>query len=74
MGCPHGIPAEGVASVTVIGPSLTWADIDATAAYAQPEQADDWLRTRPIGSALVVRPNGRTTLIEGRPSPSGSGR
>ena len=30
-----GLAPAGVASVTVIGPSLTWADIDATAAYAQ---------------------------------------
>jgi FAD:protein FMN transferase len=55
-------PTE-VASVTVIGPSLTWADIDATAAYAQGREAATWLRTRPIDSALVVTPDGRATTV-----------
>jgi thiamine biosynthesis lipoprotein len=54
---------SGVASVTVIGRSLTWADIDATAAYAQGEQAAAWLRTRPIESALVVTPDGRAATV-----------
>lgn len=58
-----GLAPEGVASVTVIGPSLTWADIDATAAYAHGEGAADWLRTRPIRSALVVTPDGRVETI-----------
>jgi FAD:protein FMN transferase len=58
-----GRAPTGVASVTVIGPSLTWADIDATAAYAQGDQATTWLRTRPVHSALVVSPDGRTTTV-----------
>jgi len=58
-----GRPPSGVASVTVIGPSLTWADIDATAAYAQGDRAVAWLRTRPIDSALVVAPDGRVTTV-----------
>jgi thiamine biosynthesis lipoprotein len=53
-----GRAPDGVASVTVIGPSLTWADIDATAAYALGTGAADWLRARPVFSALVVRPDG----------------
>ena len=58
-----GQPPEGVASVTVIGPSLTWADIDATAAYVQGGHAATWLRTRPIYGALVVSPNGTATRV-----------
>ncbi len=59
-----GRAPQDVASVTVIGPSLTWADIDATAAYARGEGADVWLRTRPIWSALVARPDGeRITVV-----------
>lgn len=58
-----GCAPTGVASVTVVGPSLTWADIDATAAYALGEDAAAWLRTRPIHSALVVRPDGTTETV-----------
>lgn len=61
-----GKAATGVCSVTVIGPSLTWADIDATAAYALGTEAADWLRTRTGQSALVVWPGRRTTIVDGR--------
>ena len=66
-----GRPPEGVASVTVVGSSLTWADIDATAAYAQVSNAARWLRTRPGRRGLVVWEDGSTTLVDssirGRP-------
>lgn len=63
-----GRAPQGVASVTVIGPSLTWADIDATAAYAQGPEAAAWLRTRPIHSALVIGPNGDALrVVPGEP-------
>ena len=58
-----GLAPTGVASVTVIGPSLTWADLDATAAYALGDGAAAWLGTRPIDSALVVTPDGRITTV-----------
>lgn len=61
-----GRPVVGVASVTVIGPSLTWADIDATAACAHGAGAAEWLRTRIGRSGLVVRPDGTTTVVDGR--------
>ncbi len=51
---------EGVASVTVVAADLTWADIDATAAYAMGRDAVDWLRTRPGRSGLVVWSDGST--------------
>jgi FAD:protein FMN transferase len=59
-----GRPPVGVASVTVIAGSLTWADIDATAAYAQGRDAARWLETRPGRSGLVVWDDGTTTTVE----------
>ena len=58
-----GGPRPGVASVTVVGPDLTWADIDATAAFALGPDALDWLRGRPGRSGLVVWADGTTTLF-----------
>ncbi len=61
---PHIVDARtgavpiGVASVTVVAADLTWADIDATAAFALGEGALDWLRTRPGRHGLVVRDDG----------------
>jgi FAD:protein FMN transferase len=61
---PHtGRQPSGVASVTVIAASLTWADIDATAAYVKGHDAARWLQTRPIRSALVVWADGTTTRL-----------
>jgi thiamine biosynthesis lipoprotein len=63
---PHtGRPPTGIASVTVIETSLTWADIDATAAYVHGHDAARWLQSRPIHSALVVWADGTTTRIAG---------
>jgi thiamine biosynthesis lipoprotein len=59
-----GRPPAEVASVTVVAGSLTSADIDATAAYAQGPDAAAWLETRPGRSALVVWADGRTTTVE----------
>jgi thiamine biosynthesis lipoprotein len=55
-----GEPPRGVAQVTVIGPSLTWADIDATAAFALGPDAASWLRTRTGRTGLVVGEDGST--------------
>jgi FAD:protein FMN transferase len=62
---PHGI-----ASVTVIGTSLTWADIDATAAYVQGRDVARWLQTRPMHSALIVWADGTTTRLPQDPTNS----
>jgi thiamine biosynthesis lipoprotein len=59
-----GRPPSGVASVTVVTGSLTWADIDATAAYAQGPGAASWLETRPGRSGLVVWADGTTTVVQ----------
>ncbi len=43
-----------LASVSVIGPSLLWADVYATAAFAQGAAAVDWLRTLAGHPGVVV--------------------
>ncbi len=58
-----GHPAEGVASVTVVGRCLTWVDIDATAAYAHGPAAARWLAARDHGG-LVVWADGSTSVVE----------
>ena len=59
-----GRPPTGVASVTVVAASLTDADIDATAAYAQGPDAARWLETRRGRSGLVVWADGTTTTVQ----------
>lgn len=56
------VPAD-VASVTVIADGLTWADIDATSAFALGPEAATWLAERPGRSGLVVWADGSTTSI-----------
>lgn len=65
-----GLSPAGVGSVTVISASLTWADIDATAAYAHGRDAARWLSTRPDRTALVVWADGSVSSV--RTSASGS--
>lgn len=62
-----GRAPTGVASVTVITSSLTWADIDATAAYAHGPDAARWLETRPDRTALVVWADGTTSTVRTSP-------
>lgn len=57
----------GVASVTVVADSLTWADIDATAAFVQGPDAARWLAARPGRVGLVVWDDGSATTIGGEP-------
>src|SRR5205085_1410877 len=47
-----------IASVTVVCDSLTWADIDATAAFALGRQAVDWLTGRTGRRGLVIWSDG----------------
>jgi thiamine biosynthesis lipoprotein ApbE len=58
-----GRPPGGVASVTVIAASLTWADSYATAAYVHGADAARWLQSRPIRSGLIVWADGTTTRL-----------
>jgi len=63
-----GLAPRGVTSVSVVGHSLTWSDIEATAAYAHGLDAATWLSTRPV-SGLVVWEDGTTTPIGTTPGP-----
>jgi thiamine biosynthesis lipoprotein len=58
------VPAA-LASVTVVGPSLTWADIDATAAFVLGTEAAAWLRGRTGRCGLLVDPDGRCATWTG---------
>ncbi len=58
-----GEAPQGIASVTVVGPDLTWADLDATAAYALGADALTWLGTRVGRCGLVVRSDGSTATF-----------
>jgi thiamine biosynthesis lipoprotein len=68
---PHsGLPVRSLASVTVVGPDLTWADAYATAAFAMGPDAWAWLRQLEGHQGLVVSADGRVKptpgLIEAR--------
>ena len=52
-----------LASVTVVGPDLVWADIDATAAFALGAEAAEWLPRRGR-TALLVWADGHRTVTE----------
>jgi thiamine biosynthesis lipoprotein len=49
---------SGVTSVSVVGDSLTWADVEATAAFAHGRYALHWLSTRPARQGVVVWDDG----------------
>ena len=49
-----GLPADALVSVTVVGPSLMWADVYATAACAYGDDAMAWLETLEEYEALIV--------------------
>jgi len=62
---PHRrIAADQLASVTVVGPSLTWADGYATAALAMGLAAPDWLAGLDGYQALVVDADGDACLVD----------
>ena len=56
---------------TVVHSNLTWADIDATAAYALGPGAAEWLRHRVGRTGLAVGADGTTSLV---PASNASGR
>lgn len=53
-----GLPADTVRSVTVVGPSLLWSDVYATAAMVKGRAARDWLESLEGYDGLVVGPDG----------------
>jgi len=58
-----GRPPGGLASVTVVGRSLTAVDIDATTAFALGTDAERWLAHRGHHAALLVRADGSTLTV-----------
>ncbi len=64
---PHlGHPATGLASLTVVGPSLALADAYATAAFAMgPTRARDWTESLPGYEAYAITSGGDTWQTTG---------
>jgi thiamine biosynthesis lipoprotein len=64
---PHlGHPATGLASLTVVGPSLALADAYATAAFAMgPTRARDWTESLPGYEAYAITEDGDTWQTAG---------
>ena len=58
-----GRAPTGLASVTVIGTSLTAVDVDATAAFALGADGERWLAARGHRAAFVVRADGTTSTV-----------
>lgn len=58
-----GETPDALASVTVVGPELTWVDIDATAALVLGDEAPQWLAGRPERAGLLVRSDGTTVTF-----------
>ena len=58
-----GSPPTGLLSATVVGPSLLWADVYATAAFVRGPEAAEWVATVPDHAAVLVGSDGtvRTT-------------
>ena len=65
---PHtGLAATDVTSATVIGPSLMWADVWATAAIARGTSAIEWVETLHGTSGLLVLADGSTHSWQNEP-------
>jgi thiamine biosynthesis lipoprotein len=62
-----GVPAAGVTSVTVVGPSLTRVDAYATAAFVMGDCAGSWVESLPGYEALIVPLEGPVTSTSGFP-------
>lgn len=60
-----GVAATELASVTVVGPSLTIADVYATAAFAMGDNAVRWLQRQPAYDGLVVDADGHAHTTSG---------
>lgn len=63
-----GAPADGLLSVTIIGPELTWADVYATAAFVKGQRALAWIATLDDHAGILVDRDGAVSTIRcGRP-------
>ncbi|MCU1592345.1 MAG: hypothetical protein JWP11_3601 [Frankiales bacterium] len=67
---PHtGQAVADVASVSVIGPSLMWADVHATAAFARGREGVRWVESVPSYDALVIHLDGSSEATTSWPAP-----
>jgi thiamine biosynthesis lipoprotein len=53
-----GLPADAIASMTVVGPNLTWADAFATAAFVMGPDGVDWVTRFDGYRALAITLSG----------------
>jgi thiamine biosynthesis lipoprotein len=60
-----GRPARDLLSATVIGPSLLWADVYATAAFVRGVRAASWMAGLPQHAAVLVHSDGRVETSPG---------
>ncbi len=60
-----GAPPAGLLAATVIGPSLTWADVYATAAFVRGRQAAGWLATLTGHAGVLVASDGTVQTVSG---------
>lgn len=58
-----GLPCDHWASFTVCGPSLTWADAYATAAFVMGEEGLEWVHRFDGYTALGIRPDGSIVTL-----------
>jgi thiamine biosynthesis lipoprotein len=68
-----GEAARGLLSMTVVGPSLTYADAFATAAYVMGEAGAAWIAGIPEYEALIVTADHRVVATPGFPPTGESG-
>jgi thiamine biosynthesis lipoprotein len=61
----RGRPADALASVTVVGPDLTWADAHATTALAMGLDAPEWLEELAGHEAYLIDAGGHVWWTEG---------
>jgi len=62
-----GAPATELLSATVVGPSLTWADVYATAAFVLGQRGLGWLATRQGHAGILVGHDGTVTTVKALP-------
>lgn len=62
-----GLPVEVLASLSVVGPSLMWADVYATAGFARGVAGPAWIGGLPAYECLAVHPDGRIVRTAGWP-------
>ena len=58
-----GRTPAALAAVTIIGASLTWADIHATAAFVHGHDAPTWLQDQPIRAGFLVWADRSTSIL-----------